>query len=184
MSHAEETGLLRVVGAEEADGGAANLDSGAEADELAYAEDQGVGPDALATNVGGERGELAEPSAVAAGGDPEEATGPADEGHNPEQPEQAAIAAADGGAGSRQPVVSVDKTSAPGGLAGSVEQDIRRLDEIEADLAGIDAALQRLDAGVYGTCEVCGAAFGVDTEAGTDTLERVLLATRCPTHTV
>jgi hypothetical protein len=36
---------------------------------------------------------------------------------------------------------------------------MRRLEEIEADLAGIDAALHRLDAGTYGSCEVCGTAL-------------------------
>ena len=30
------------------------------------------------------------------------------------------------------------------------------LDRIEADLAGVDSALGRLDAGTYFTCELCG----------------------------
>ena len=33
------------------------------------------------------------------------------------------------------------------------------LDRIEGDLAGVDAALARLDAGTYFTCEACGAAL-------------------------
>ena len=33
------------------------------------------------------------------------------------------------------------------------------LDGIEADLADIDLALARLDAGTYGTCDTCGAAI-------------------------
>lgn len=31
-----------------------------------------------------------------------------------------------------------------------------RLDAVEADLAAVEHALARLDAGTYGTCEVCG----------------------------
>lgn len=30
------------------------------------------------------------------------------------------------------------------------------LDRVEADLAGVDVALERLDAGTYGRCEACG----------------------------
>jgi len=35
------------------------------------------------------------------------------------------------------------------------------LDGIEADLAGVEQALARLDAGTYFTCEVCGAELTV-----------------------
>ncbi len=41
---------------------------------------------------------------------------------------------------------------------------------LEADLAGVERALARLDDGSHGTCEVCGAP--VDD----------LLAVRCPAH--
>lgn len=33
----------------------------------------------------------------------------------------------------------------------------RDLDEAERDVDDVEAALQRLDDGTYGTCEVCGA---------------------------
>ena len=56
------------------------------------------------------------------------------------------------------------------------DDDILRLEAIEADLAGVDAALRRLDEGSYGACEVCGAALN------REVLERDPLAERCPAH--
>ena len=56
------------------------------------------------------------------------------------------------------------------------EDDILRLEAIEADLAGVDAALRRLEEGSYGACEVCGAALN------REVLERDPLAERCPAH--
>jgi RNA polymerase-binding transcription factor DksA len=58
----------------------------------------------------------------------------------------------------------------------SPDGDVRRLEEIEVELAGVDATLRRLDEGRYGTCEVCGAAL--DPKA----LEANPLAARCPHH--
>jgi RNA polymerase-binding transcription factor DksA len=54
--------------------------------------------------------------------------------------------------------------------------DIRRLDAIGAELAGVDAALLRLDEGTYGTCQVCGA------DLHGEAIERDPLAERCPAH--
>ena len=39
------------------------------------------------------------------------------------------------------------------------ETDLAHLDEIEAELDDVEKALERLDDGTYGTCEVCGAAL-------------------------
>lgn len=36
------------------------------------------------------------------------------------------------------------------------EKDLTILDSIEGELADVEHALQRLDAGTYGTCEACG----------------------------
>jgi RNA polymerase-binding transcription factor DksA len=58
----------------------------------------------------------------------------------------------------------------------SPEADIRRLEAIEAELAGVDAALRRLDEGSYGACEVCGAALIAEV------IESDPLAGRCPAH--
>ena len=45
---------------------------------------------------------------------------------------------------------------------GEVQPEVQRVEPgpIERDLAAVDAALARLDAGSYGTCEVCGDALG------------------------
>ncbi len=67
-------------------------------------------------------------------------------------------------------------TDASEHLTASVPDDIRRLDEIDTELGGVDAALLRLSDGTYGTCELCGAAL--DGEA----LHRDPLTTRCPDH--
>jgi RNA polymerase-binding transcription factor DksA len=58
----------------------------------------------------------------------------------------------------------------------SPDGDVRRLEEIEADLAAVGATMRRLDEGRYGTCEVCGAAL--DPNA----LDSNPLAARCPHH--
>jgi RNA polymerase-binding transcription factor DksA len=58
----------------------------------------------------------------------------------------------------------------------SPADDVRSLDDIESDLAGVDAALRRLDEGSYGRCEVCGA------QLGADALQANPLATRCADH--
>jgi RNA polymerase-binding transcription factor DksA len=52
----------------------------------------------------------------------------------------------------------------------------RHLDQIEADLAGVELALSRLDAGTYFRCETCGAELPLDALAETPTLHR------CPEH--
>jgi RNA polymerase-binding transcription factor DksA len=36
------------------------------------------------------------------------------------------------------------------------EKDLSILEQVEAELADVEHALRRLDAGTYGTCEVCG----------------------------
>jgi DnaK suppressor protein len=48
-------------------------------------------------------------------------------------------------------------------------------DGIEADLAGIDAALARLEAGTYFACETCGA------DLAAEQLSAMPTATRCGT---
>lgn len=50
------------------------------------------------------------------------------------------------------------------------------LDDVERELAAVSRALERLDAGSYGTCEECGAPLD---EA---LLERKPAATRCERH--
>jgi RNA polymerase-binding transcription factor DksA len=50
------------------------------------------------------------------------------------------------------------------------------LDQLTADLEGIDAALRRVDEGTYGTCEVCGAPIADDVLAADP------LAVRCAGH--
>jgi RNA polymerase-binding transcription factor DksA len=58
----------------------------------------------------------------------------------------------------------------------SPADDARRLDEIDTELAAVDAALRRLDDGTYGSCQVCG------TPLSEDTLENDPLTTRCAEH--
>jgi RNA polymerase-binding transcription factor DksA len=36
------------------------------------------------------------------------------------------------------------------------EKEFSILEQVQAELAAVDRALQRLDAGTYGTCDVCG----------------------------
>jgi len=40
------------------------------------------------------------------------------------------------------------------------EKDFSILEQVEAELADVERALQRLDEGTYGTCEACGGAIG------------------------
>jgi RNA polymerase-binding transcription factor DksA len=56
------------------------------------------------------------------------------------------------------------------------EDDMRRREAIDAELAGVDVALRRLDDGTYGTCEVCGLALSAAT-MGSDPL-----VARCAEH--
>ena len=48
----------------------------------------------------------------------------------------------------------------------------RQLDAVEADLADVELALARLEAGTYETCEVCSAALGDDVLAVTPAVRR------------
>ncbi|HLH46560.1 MAG TPA: TraR/DksA C4-type zinc finger protein [Acidimicrobiales bacterium] len=54
--------------------------------------------------------------------------------------------------------------------------DLALLDRAEQQLADIESALGRLDAGVYGTCEVCG------TPIERERLEASPVARRCAAH--
>ena len=58
----------------------------------------------------------------------------------------------------------------------SATDDARRLEQIDAELTGVEAALRRLDDGSYGTCEVCAAPL----EAAA--LAAAPLTTRCSQH--
>ena len=42
------------------------------------------------------------------------------------------------------------------------EKEFSILEQVEAELADVDRALERLDSGRYGTCEVCGGAIPDD----------------------
>jgi RNA polymerase-binding transcription factor DksA len=64
-------------------------------------------------------------------------------------------------------------SASPGGFPAA---DVRRLEEIEVELAAVEATLRRLDEGRYGTCEVCGAALEADA------LEADPLTARCSGH--
>ncbi|MGH9129275.1 MAG: TraR/DksA family transcriptional regulator [Acidimicrobiales bacterium] len=48
--------------------------------------------------------------------------------------------------------------------------------ELEAELAGVERALERLDEGTYGLCGVCGNAISEEVLASSPT------ATLCPEH--
>lgn len=39
------------------------------------------------------------------------------------------------------------------------EKEFSILEQVQAELAAVDRALRRLDAGTYGTCDVCGASI-------------------------
>jgi DnaK suppressor protein len=47
--------------------------------------------------------------------------------------------------------------------------DLSTLERIEAELAGVDAALQRLDEATYGSCTACGGTIDDDTLAADPT---------------
>jgi RNA polymerase-binding transcription factor DksA len=57
------------------------------------------------------------------------------------------------------------------------QERTRLLDAIEVDLADVELALARLEAGTYETCEVCA------TELGDDVLSVTPTIRRCPTCT-
>lgn len=54
-----------------------------------------------------------------------------------------------------------------------MEADLNR---VEAELGDVEHALSRLDAGTYGTCEVCGSAIG------DEGLQAAPAARRCADH--
>jgi DnaK suppressor protein len=58
----------------------------------------------------------------------------------------------------------------------SAATDAGRLEEIDAELTGVEAALRHLDEGTYGICEVCA------TPIGTEAIEADPIATRCEQH--
>jgi hypothetical protein len=58
----------------------------------------------------------------------------------------------------------------------SPRDDAGRLESIEVDLSGVEAALRRLDEGTYGTCEACEAGVAPAVMAADP------LTTRCPQH--
>ena len=72
-----------------------------------------------------------------------------------------------------------EPTTAPTGPAAptpSPEDDATRLEGIVTELAGVEAALRRLDDGSYGICEACG------TRLSAEALAANPLITRCPQH--
>jgi RNA polymerase-binding transcription factor DksA len=54
--------------------------------------------------------------------------------------------------------------------------DLEALSRVEAELTDVEVALQRLDEGTYGTCEVCSAPLA------DDVLEAEPTARRCQAH--
>ena len=70
--------------------------------------------------------------------------------------------------------VEADEDAATGSGRGSTDLD--RLAAVEANLADVEVALARLDAGAWGTCEHCGAPLDQDVLA-----ERPA-ARACPAH--
>jgi RNA polymerase-binding transcription factor DksA len=54
--------------------------------------------------------------------------------------------------------------------------DLAALSVVEAELNDVERALQRLDEGTYGTCEVCQAPLA------DDQLDAAPAALRCPSH--
>lgn len=57
-----------------------------------------------------------------------------------------------------------------------LDDERTRLEQVEAELAEVDRALQRLDDGTYGTCESCGSRIDDDLLASVPT------ARFCATH--
>jgi RNA polymerase-binding transcription factor DksA len=56
------------------------------------------------------------------------------------------------------------------------ERELAVIAQAQADLADVDRALERLDDGTYGTCEVCGGSIA------DDVLERAPATRLCPAH--
>jgi DnaK suppressor protein len=56
--------------------------------------------------------------------------------------------------------------------------DLQHLDRIEGELADVARALERLDDGTYGTCEVCGM------QLADEVLEESPAARTCAEHAV
>jgi RNA polymerase-binding transcription factor DksA len=56
------------------------------------------------------------------------------------------------------------------------EKDFSILEQVEAELADVERALRRIDDGIYGKCEACGA------EIGDDRLEAMPATRFCITH--
>ncbi len=54
--------------------------------------------------------------------------------------------------------------------------DLDRLARVEAEVAEVERALSRLDEGIYGSCEVCGA------ELDAELLARLPVARDCGGH--
>jgi RNA polymerase-binding transcription factor DksA len=71
---------------------------------------------------------------------------------------------------------------APSPSVGSVpdEDRARLLDAIEIDLADVELALARLEAGTYETCERCAAAIGDDVLVVTPAARRCATCTDAP----
>ena len=69
-----------------------------------------------------------------------------------------------------------DVAGAPSSLTGVVEIDNTSVARIEAVLNDVDRALERLRAGTYRTCQVCG------TEIGEAALVDSPLLAHCPAH--
>jgi RNA polymerase-binding transcription factor DksA len=73
--------------------------------------------------------------------------------------------------------VTADSSSAPEApVAASIEAAVASLAAIERELDRVQASLDQLDAGTYGSCEVCGETIG------DDRLEADPTATRCAAH--
>lgn len=56
------------------------------------------------------------------------------------------------------------------------ERDVSILEQVEGELADVEDAYARLEAGTYGTCEVCGRPIGEER------LEAIPAARRCAEH--
>lgn len=56
------------------------------------------------------------------------------------------------------------------------EKDFSLLEQLEAELGDLDAALRKVEEGTYGTCEICG------TEISADRLEALPGARTCIDH--
>ncbi|HEX5366557.1 MAG TPA: hypothetical protein VFW63_07845 [Acidimicrobiales bacterium] len=111
--------------------------------------------------------------------DDDAACGPADDratGHAPQPPGHGPHEGGPSGAPLPSPAHAAPR-AAPGGR-GTFEREaeVALLDRIDADLAAVDRALERLSQGTYGTCEVCA------TPLGTERLAADPVARLCPAH--